>query len=165
MRRLQDRWFLTAGGACPLPGDPEALAGRHIVARGKHPNVAVTAIARELIALMWHWRRAGGGHRGTDRAETRSGRRDSTSGATNRARMARNDRANRPCACRTGGLCRSDGPNLRPMAKKPRNAAAVRLEWKSDCIEWLAARVRSFTVHVGSSAVRVGSFALRVGSS
>jgi hypothetical protein len=23
------------------------------VARGKHPNVAVTAIARELIAFMW----------------------------------------------------------------------------------------------------------------
>ena len=26
---------------------------RRLVARGKHPNVAVTAIARELIAFMW----------------------------------------------------------------------------------------------------------------
>src|SRR5262245_6555846 len=26
---------------------------RHLTARGKHPNVAVTAIARELIAFMW----------------------------------------------------------------------------------------------------------------
>jgi hypothetical protein len=26
---------------------------RRLVARGKHPNVAVTAIARELVAFMW----------------------------------------------------------------------------------------------------------------
>jgi len=26
---------------------------RRLVARGKHPNIAVTAIARELIAFMW----------------------------------------------------------------------------------------------------------------
>ena len=26
---------------------------RRLTARGKHPNVAVTAIARELIAFMW----------------------------------------------------------------------------------------------------------------
>ena len=26
---------------------------RRLVARGKHPNVAVTAIARELLAFMW----------------------------------------------------------------------------------------------------------------
>jgi transposase len=26
---------------------------RRLVARGKHPNVVVTAIARELIAFMW----------------------------------------------------------------------------------------------------------------
>ena len=26
---------------------------RRLVARGKHPNVAVTAVARELIAFMW----------------------------------------------------------------------------------------------------------------
>ena len=26
---------------------------RRLVARGKHPNVAVTAIAREWIAFMW----------------------------------------------------------------------------------------------------------------
>jgi transposase len=26
---------------------------RRLVARGKHPNVAVTAIARELMAFMW----------------------------------------------------------------------------------------------------------------
>jgi hypothetical protein len=26
---------------------------RRLIARGKHPNVAVTAIARELIAFMW----------------------------------------------------------------------------------------------------------------
>jgi hypothetical protein len=26
---------------------------RRLVARGTHPNVAVTAIARELIAFMW----------------------------------------------------------------------------------------------------------------
>ena len=26
---------------------------RRLVARGKHPHVAVTAIARELIAFMW----------------------------------------------------------------------------------------------------------------
>ena len=26
---------------------------RRLVARGKHPNVAVTAVARELVAFMW----------------------------------------------------------------------------------------------------------------
>jgi hypothetical protein len=26
---------------------------RRLVGRGKHPNVVVTAIARELIAFMW----------------------------------------------------------------------------------------------------------------
>jgi hypothetical protein len=26
---------------------------RRLTARGKHPNVAVTAIARELLAFMW----------------------------------------------------------------------------------------------------------------
>ena len=26
---------------------------RHLVSRGKHPNVAVTAVARELAAFMW----------------------------------------------------------------------------------------------------------------
>jgi transposase len=26
---------------------------RRLVARGKHPNIAVTAIARELVAFMW----------------------------------------------------------------------------------------------------------------
>jgi hypothetical protein len=26
---------------------------RRLVARGKHPNVVVTAIARELVAFMW----------------------------------------------------------------------------------------------------------------
>jgi transposase len=26
---------------------------RRLVARGKHPNIAVTAVARELIAFMW----------------------------------------------------------------------------------------------------------------
>jgi len=31
---------------------------RRLVARGKHPNVAVTAIARELIAFMWAIARA-----------------------------------------------------------------------------------------------------------
>jgi hypothetical protein len=31
---------------------------RRLVARGKHPNVVVTAIARELIAFMWAIARA-----------------------------------------------------------------------------------------------------------
>jgi hypothetical protein len=31
---------------------------RRLVARGKHPNVVVTAIARELIAFMWAMARA-----------------------------------------------------------------------------------------------------------
>jgi hypothetical protein len=26
---------------------------RRLIARGKHPNVAVTAVARELSAFMW----------------------------------------------------------------------------------------------------------------
>ena len=26
---------------------------RRLVARGKHPNVAVTAVARDLTAVMW----------------------------------------------------------------------------------------------------------------
>jgi transposase len=35
---------------------------RRLVARGKHPNVVVTAIARELIAFMWAIARAMPGH-------------------------------------------------------------------------------------------------------
>ncbi len=31
---------------------------RRLVARGKHPNVVVTAIARELVAFMWAIARA-----------------------------------------------------------------------------------------------------------
>jgi len=37
----------------------QALRGvQWVVARGKHPNVVVTAIARELIAFMWAIARA-----------------------------------------------------------------------------------------------------------
>ena len=36
---------------------------RRLIARGKHPNVAVTAIARELAAFMWAIAKGGPYHR------------------------------------------------------------------------------------------------------
>lgn len=49
---------------------------RRLVARGTHPNVVVTAIARELIAFMWAIARAMPGHASARQERRRDGTTD-----------------------------------------------------------------------------------------